>query len=182
MLTSWPHCTGRCDLERSAAPRGFSGFLDERGCGRVGHYIARAVHNPGRWGSGGGLAERLLRDQLLGRLPSKRPQQTLNAERSVAEIDLPEFLADVRRRFDNAKLARVGTLPCGDRLHVVASDAACLGAFYLGGLGPHRGRGLILGQLGQYELIKPSSTKLDAVVAMLSLTGMNSMSPLSSGP
>src|SRR3984893_19143306 len=54
------------------------GLLDERGCGRVGPYIARAVHNPGRWGSGRGVAERLLSDQLFCSLPSKRPQQTLH--------------------------------------------------------------------------------------------------------
>src|SRR3954470_8489027 len=59
--------TIRCRL--IAAPGGFPGLLDERGCGRVGPYIARAVHNPGQWGSG---------DQLLGRLPSKRPQQALH--------------------------------------------------------------------------------------------------------
>ena len=53
-------------------------MLDERGCGRVGPYIARAVHNPGQWGSGRGVAERLLSDQLFGSLPSKRPQQTLH--------------------------------------------------------------------------------------------------------
>jgi hypothetical protein len=46
------------------------------------------------------------------------------ADRTVAEVDLPDFLAEIRRRFGNAKLARVETLPRGDRLHVVVSDAA----------------------------------------------------------
>lgn len=53
-------------------------MLDERGCGRVGPYIARAVHNPGQWGSGRGCAKRLLSDQLFGTLAPKRPQQTLD--------------------------------------------------------------------------------------------------------
>ena len=32
----------------------------------------------GQWGGGRGVAERLLGDQLLGRLPPKRPEQTLH--------------------------------------------------------------------------------------------------------
>jgi hypothetical protein len=63
-------------------------LLDERGCGRVGPYIARAVHRPGQWGSGRGVAKRLLGEQLLGRLPPKRPQQTLHDRM----LSLPELL------------------------------------------------------------------------------------------
>jgi len=58
--------------------RWLSRLLDERGCGRVGPYIARAVHNPEQWGGGRDVAERVLSDQLFGSLPPKRPQQTLH--------------------------------------------------------------------------------------------------------
>ena len=39
-------------------------MLDERGCGRVGPYIARAVHNPGQWGSGQIFDQRPLSSKL----------------------------------------------------------------------------------------------------------------------
>src|ERR1700730_17994648 len=54
------------------------GLLDERGCGRVGPYIARAVHNPGQWSGDRRFAEHFLSEHLLGGLPPERPQQTLH--------------------------------------------------------------------------------------------------------
>ena len=68
--------TIRCRLIGRAD--GFTGLLDERGCGRVGPYIARAVHNPGQWDSSRGVAERVLGDQPFGSPPSEHPQQTLH--------------------------------------------------------------------------------------------------------
>lgn len=73
--------------------RWFPGLLDERGCRRAGPYIARAVHNPGQWGSGHGVAERALGDQPFGSRPSEHPQQMLhNRMLSLSEL-LGVFLA-----------------------------------------------------------------------------------------
>src|SRR5260370_34724439 len=83
--------TIRCRL--IGATGGFRGLLDERGCGRVGPYIARAVHNPGQWGSGRGVAKRLLSDELLGSLPPKSPQQTLHGRMLSRPELLGMFLA-----------------------------------------------------------------------------------------
>jgi hypothetical protein len=47
-----------------AEPSAFPGLLDERGCGRVGPYVAEPSTTPGRWGSGPGVAERLLSNRL----------------------------------------------------------------------------------------------------------------------
>src|SRR5258706_4219985 len=76
-----------------AAPGGFPSLLGGRGCGRVGPYVARAVHSPGQWGRGRGVAERLLGDQLRGRLPPKRPEQTLHDRMLLRPELLGPFLA-----------------------------------------------------------------------------------------
>ena len=56
----------------------FEGSLDGRGCGRVGPFIARAVHRPGQWGSGRRGARRFLSNEVLGSLLPERLQQTLH--------------------------------------------------------------------------------------------------------
>jgi len=73
------------------------------------------------------------------------------SEQSISEIDVPEFTAAIRRRFGGGGLVRVGTLPSGDGVYVIASDDAH-NSFTLGGAGPFHGLGLILGKrrhLGQ---------------------------------
>ena len=89
-------------------------MLDERGCGRVGPYIARAVHNPEQWGSGRGVVERALGDQPFGSPLSERPQQTLhNRMLSLSEL-LGVFLAQPAANCERRQL-RVLCEPRFDR-------------------------------------------------------------------
>lgn len=56
----------QCRLTVSAT--WLSQLARREGLGRIGPYIARAVHNPGQWGSGRGGAKRLLSDQCSAAL------------------------------------------------------------------------------------------------------------------
>jgi hypothetical protein len=89
-------------------------------------------------------------------------------ERSIGEVELPDFIAEIRRKFGGARLTRIATLPTGDRVHLVVADDDNANAFPLGGSGPHRGLGLILGRRGLYGMVMNSRTDLDGLTAILS--------------
>lgn len=86
---------------------------------------------------------------------------------SVGEVNLPDFTDGIRRKFGGAKLVHVATLPTGDRVHLVATDAHCAPSFSLGGSGPHHGLGLILGRRGLYGMLGNSRSDVEAMAAML---------------
>lgn len=88
--------------------------------------------------------------------------------RRCDEVELPDFMAGIRDRFGNAKLVRVATLPKGDRVHVVAPREDAAETFTIGGSGPHRGLGLILGVQGLFGMVKDTRTSVDALAAILS--------------
>jgi hypothetical protein len=88
-------------------------------------------------------------------------------EQTLDVVDLPDFVAGIRRHFRGAKLVRIATLPAGDRVHVVVSHDDPPNTFSLGGSGPHRGTGLILGPQGQYGMLKNSRTGLNSIAAIV---------------
>jgi hypothetical protein len=88
--------------------------------------------------------------------------------RVVSEVDVPDFVEGIRRRFEGARLLRVGTLPGGDGVHVVATEGTKGAAFTIGGSGPHRGYGLIVGKRGRFGMIRNSTADLDGVASIVS--------------
>jgi hypothetical protein len=88
--------------------------------------------------------------------------------RSCDEIDLPDFIAGIRKHFGGAKLVRVAIMPKGDRVHIVQADDDEPHTFTLGGSGPHRGLGLVLGPRGLFGMVKNSRTRIDGLTAILS--------------
>jgi hypothetical protein len=80
---------------------------------------------------------------------------------------LPDFIAGIRRHFGGAKLVRVAVLPKGDRVHVVVPNDTC-DTFTLGGSGPHRGLGLVLGRRGLFGMVMNPRTDIDGLRSILS--------------
>src|SRR6516165_9235739 len=115
MLPWWRRWGRRSDIDRSNEPYGFRGFLDGRGCGRVGPSIARAVHSPGRWDNGRG-AERLCKEVLRGLLP-KSLQQTLHDRMLFRSELVGVFLAQSTHDGDRGQL-RLRSEPILDRCDV----------------------------------------------------------------
>lgn len=87
--------------------------------------------------------------------------------RTCEAVDLPDFVAGIRRHFGRAKLVRVAVLPKRDRVHVVVSNDMC-DTFTLGGSGPHRGLGLVLGPRGLFGMVMDSRTDIDGLRSILS--------------
>ncbi|PSO23145.1 hypothetical protein [Bradyrhizobium sp. MOS002] len=89
-----------------------------------------------------------------------------SSERIISEADLPEFKSVIRRRFDGAKLIRVGTLPSGDGVYVVPSESRDH-FFTIGGSGPHYGTGLILGKSGCFGVLAKALTDFEALASIV---------------
>lgn len=88
------------------------------------------------------------------------------SDRFISETEVPEFTADIRRRFGGARLVRVATLPSGDGVYVVDSGDAH-NSFTLGGAGPFHGLGLILGKHGHLGQLKGARTDFDALASIV---------------
>ena len=89
-------------------------------------------------------------------------------ERSIGAIELPDFVAGIRREFGGARLTRIATLPTGDRVHLVGAADDNANSFSLGGSGPHRGLGLILGRRGIYGMVMNTRTDINGLTDILS--------------
>ncbi|MFQ3451793.1 hypothetical protein PMN64_00490 [Bradyrhizobium sp. UFLA01-814] len=87
-------------------------------------------------------------------------------DESLSEVDLPDLTSEIRRLFDGARIERVETLPAGDAIHLVVSDASA-GTFRVGGSRDYRGVGLVLGRRGAFGLFGHVMTDLDSLSAIL---------------
>jgi hypothetical protein len=97
-----------------------------------------------------------------------------SSDETISEIEVPDLMPDVRRKFGGARLVRTGTLPSGDGVHVIASSGVQK-AFSLGGSEPYCGPGLVLGKRGPFGILKRAATELDALASIISFASDRSI-------